>query len=133
MKPQRTFQFGNTSEIKCTSINIRQSIHNRIQLTIPRPSSIFPGPKRSDVTRPGKLQTDNATPIVPIISAACFASAATAEREKPQAAAAPATFIMQNNSWKIFNENNWKTNSINRILYNQFNSMITTSNNTNIG
>lgn len=61
------------------------------QLTIPRPSSIFPGPKRSDVTWPGSVQTERATPIVPTISDAYFASAATSSRERPAAAAAPAT------------------------------------------
>lgn len=61
------------------------------ELTIPRPSSIFPGPKRSEVTCPGNVQTDNATPIVPTISDARLASAATSARGRPQAAAAPAT------------------------------------------
>lgn len=65
------------------------------QLTIPRPSSIFPGPKRSDVTRPGSVPTDRATPIVPTISDACFASAATSSTERPAAAAAPATCHIQ--------------------------------------
>lgn len=64
-------------------------------LTIPRPSSIFPGPKRSDVTCPGSVQTDSATPIVPTISDAHFASAATSASERPAAAAAPATCLSQ--------------------------------------
>lgn len=62
-------------------------------LTIPRPSSIFSGPKRSDVAWPGSVQTDNATPIVPITSDACWASAATSARDRPAAAAAPATYV----------------------------------------
>lgn len=64
-------------------------------LTIPRPSSIFPGPKRSEVAWPGNVQTDNATPIVPTISDARLASAATASRERPDAAAAPAICVSQ--------------------------------------
>lgn len=62
------------------------------ELTIPRPSSINPGPNRSDVTCPGSVQTDKATPIVPTSSDACCASAATSARERPAAAAAPATY-----------------------------------------
>lgn len=58
---------------------------------MPSPSSIFPAPKRSEGLWPGKVHTDNATPIVPIISDAHFASAATSLRERPAAAAAPAT------------------------------------------
>ena len=61
------------------------------KLTIPRPSSICFGPKRSDVTCPGNVQTESATPIVPTTSDACFASAATSARDKPASAAAPAT------------------------------------------
>ena len=64
----------------------------QFKLTIPRPSSIFLGPKRSEVTCPGNVQTESATPIVPTTSDACFASAATATRDKPASAAAPATY-----------------------------------------
>jgi len=38
------------------------------------------------------VQTESATPIVPTTSDACFASAATAARDKPASAAAPATY-----------------------------------------
>lgn len=62
------------------------------QHTTPSPSSIFSGPKRSDVACPGSEQTVSATPMVPTISDACFASAATSSKERPAAAAAPATY-----------------------------------------
>jgi len=42
------------------------------------------------------VQTLKATPIVPTISDACLASAATSSRERPAAAAAPATWLSQN-------------------------------------
>lgn len=46
------------------------------------------------------MQTDNATPIVPITSDARLASAATSARDRPAAAAAPATYV-ENISYKL--------------------------------
>lgn len=60
-------------------------------LTMPKPSSIFPGPSRSEVFCPGNVHTDNATPIVPTSPATRRASAATSTRGRPAAATAPAT------------------------------------------
>lgn len=62
-----------------------------MDLTIPRPSSIFPCPSRSEVCWPGTVHTVKATPIVPTIPATRRASAATTAKLRPAAAAAPAT------------------------------------------
>lgn len=59
------------------------------------------------MTWPGNVQTDNATPIVPTNSDACCASADTSPRERPQAAAAPATCDWQK---KILSEYHQKKN-----------------------
>jgi len=60
-------------------------------ITMPRPSSIFPGPSRSEVFCPGIVHTVKATPIVPTIPATRRATSATSGRGRPAAAAAPAT------------------------------------------
>lgn len=41
------------------------------------------------------MHTDKATPIVPTISDACFASAATSASDKPASAAAPETYQLK--------------------------------------
>lgn len=58
---------------------------------MPKPSSIFPGPSRSEGFCPGIVHTVNATPIVPTISATRFATVVTSVSDCPAAAAAPAT------------------------------------------
>lgn len=65
-------------------------------LTMPKPSSIFPGPSRSEVFCPGRVHTVKATPIVPTIPAIRRAISAISGSGRPAAAAAPATW--QNHS-----------------------------------
>lgn len=70
---------------------------------MPKPSSIFPGPSRSEVFCPGTVHTVKATPIVPTIPATRRASAVTSARGRPSAAAAPATYQTprkQNNKYR---------------------------------